>query len=636
MQPMLSVRRRRPPRGGARLSLVVLATVALALFLPVHTWPSRDGTTYSNPITEENQQPGSTLWRLGVPPYRVSDDAVQQIKGYASAPSVNKGSSITFYVSTNPAQDYSLDLYRIGYYAGAGGRLLQHLTGSGTPQPACPEQPETGLIACDWSPARTFEIPSTWASGIYVGLLTSADGFQDYIDFVVRDDERPSEILYQQGIITYEAYNSYPANAPDRSPDLTGKSLYAFNSSSVPTRSIDGKRATRVSFDRPFSQPRQGTFLDWDLYTVQWLEQAGYDVTYTTDVDTDNDPTQLLHHRVFVSAGHDEYWTRRMYDGALAARAAGVNLAFLGANAVYWQARLEPSDRGTPNRVIACYRDPGLDPIADPELKTVEWRSPDLSRPEQTLIGVQYVGGLTPNVPLVVTGTDASWAFADTGFVDGAQVPATPDPANDGGGAIVGYEADGFDPSYPPPPGSNQVLLSASPFVDNFGQQRVSNASLYSDNESGAWVFASGTMSWSWALARPGYIDARVARMTSNIFDRFVASDLSVAGRLSQTSVERGSSVTITAIVQNTHSRPARVLIDVAVAAAKGSVQFQQVITDQTIEPGERRTFDIQWRVPPDALVGSEELIVAAFAPDWSPLRKWEDWVREGTVFTVT
>src|SRR5262245_63805763 len=84
-------------------------------------------TSGDNPVVVENQQPGSDQWRLRRPGFRVSDDATGQIKGYASATSVNRGQPITFYVSVNPAQTFTIDLYRVGWYGGLGARLLQHI-----------------------------------------------------------------------------------------------------------------------------------------------------------------------------------------------------------------------------------------------------------------------------------------------------------------------------------------------------------------------------------------------------------------------------------------------------------------------------------------------------------------------------
>src|SRR5438477_1934490 len=132
----------------------------------------------SNPIVIENQQPGTSQWRIGTR----GTDAVGQIKGYASATSVNKGESITFHVSTNPAQTYTIDVYRVGWYQGLGGRLMQHIGPlNGTQQPTCPTDPTTGMIECNWAPAHTLATQTSWTSGIYLALLTNAEMYQNYI-----------------------------------------------------------------------------------------------------------------------------------------------------------------------------------------------------------------------------------------------------------------------------------------------------------------------------------------------------------------------------------------------------------------------------------------------------------------------
>ena len=95
--------------------------------------------------------------------------------------------------------------------AGRGGRQRLHLALDGAPQPPCPSDPVTGLIACDWAPSYQLTIPDDWTSGVYLALLTNAAGYQNYVMFVVRDD-RPAAFLYQQSIATDEAYNNYPAD----------------------------------------------------------------------------------------------------------------------------------------------------------------------------------------------------------------------------------------------------------------------------------------------------------------------------------------------------------------------------------------------------------------------------------------
>src|SRR5438034_4534925 len=357
--------------------------------------------------------------------------------------------------------------------------------------------------------------------------------YQNYIVFVVRDDSRVACLLYQHGVKPYQAYNDYPYD------NTTGKSLYGFNSYGA-TTVTGGKNAAKVSFDRPYSDDGTGivwgqSFFSWEMSFVRWMEKSGYDVTYSTDIDTHTDGGRLLNYRGFLSVGHDEYWSKPMYDAVIAARDAGVNLAFIGANAIYWQVRFEPSSSGVPNRVLVCYRNATLDPIADPSLKTVNWRDPPVNRPEQTLMGVQYTAGVPWNngayVPYVVTNS-GSWVYAGTGFRDGDSVPA-----------LVGYEADRWFSQYPPPNAvvGTYTLLSNSPFGSDH-----SNSSVY-QAPSGAWVFASGTMNWSaaldkfigWTLMDP---DPRIQQTTANILNRFLGPDFALSASPSSRTVTQGGS----------------------------------------------------------------------------------------------
>jgi hypothetical protein len=219
----------------AFLSLIVFLVLMLAT-----------AGAQTNPVVMENQQPGSTGWDLDTS--HAGTDAVGQIKGYASTASVNKGQNITFYVSTNPAQTYTIDVYRVGWYQGLGGRLMQHIGPiNGGTQPTCPRDATTGKIECNWAPAYTLATLSSWTSGVYLAVLTNAQGFQNYMIFVVRDDTRVAALLYQQPVTTYQAYNNYPNDG------LTGKSLYDFNSYGATLAATGYKSAAKVSFDRPYS-----------------------------------------------------------------------------------------------------------------------------------------------------------------------------------------------------------------------------------------------------------------------------------------------------------------------------------------------------------------------------------------------
>jgi len=209
------------------------------------------------------------------------------------------------------------------------------------------------------------------------------------------------------------------------------------------------------------------------------MEKSGYDVTYSTDIETHTSGSRLLNYRGLLSVAHNEYWSRPMYDAWIAALNTGVNLAFFGADAIYWQVRFEPSSSGVANRVVVCYRNASIDPTTDPTLTTINWRDPLLNGPEQALIGVQYTNQVKWNgafAPYVVTNS-GNWVYAGTGFRDGDTVPG-----------IVGYEADRLFGTYPPPNAVNgtYTLLSSSPFTSSSSTSDYANSSIY-QVPSGAW-----------------------------------------------------------------------------------------------------------------------------------------------------
>jgi hypothetical protein len=555
---------RQPKQRGFVTFLLI---VGICLAASGGTRPTPAPAADGNPIVVENQQPGTSQWQIS----RVGSDAVGQIKGYASATSVNKGEDITFYVSVNPAQTYTVDLYRIGWYQGLGGRLMQHIGPlQGVQQASCPTDATTGLIECNWAPSYTLVTQTSWTSGVYLALLTNAQGYQNYIVFVVRDDSRVAALIYQQPVTTYEAYNDYPDDG------TTGKSLYEFNSYGAAT--VAGTtRAVKVSFDRPYADDGTGaagqSFLTWEINFVRWMEKSGYDVTYSTNVDTHANGGRLVNYFGFLSVGHDEYWSKSMYDAVQAARDAGVNVAFFGANAIFWQVRFESSTTGVPNRVLVCYKNASIDPVADPSLVTVNWRdSPQPSRPEQALIGVQFANQLQNNgyVPYVVTNT-GNWVYAGTGFRDGDSVPG-----------IVGYEADRSFSNFPQPiaVSGTYSLLSHSPFTAyGTNTSDYANSSVY-QALSGAWVFAAGSIAWSWALDTYGgrnLVDTRIQQTTANVLNRFVGaqqSDFTLSASPASQTVKQGGSTTYTVAINPSNGFTGQVTLSVTGLPSGASASF--------------------------------------------------------------
>jgi hypothetical protein len=411
----------------------------------------------------------------------------------------------------NPAQDLTADFYRMGWYGGLGARLMARAGPlAGTTQRPCTPDRTTGVVDCGWLPTFSYTIPTTWTSGVYLVLLTNAQNYQSYMTFVVRDDSRTADLLYQQSVTTYQAYNNYPLGR--------GKSLYDFNSFGPTVPATGAKRAAKVSFDRPYSDgygsgQLVGNSWSWERYYVGWLEKSGYDVTYSTNLDTHTNGARLLDFKGFLSVGHDEYWSRAMVDAGILARDAGVSLGFFGSNTAYWQVRFEKSAAGAVNRVMICYKRADLDPVKG-AIATVRWRDPPVNRPEQSLVGVQYTANLKDNGKgaMFVVQNSSHWVWDGTGFADRSQVPG-----------ILGYETDRSMAEYPLPANRSYTVLAESPVVDAAGVMEVANTSLY-QAPSGAWVFGSGTNHWSFGLGKEGVSDFRIQRATANILDRFLES----------------------------------------------------------------------------------------------------------------
>src|SRR6185436_15235593 len=130
--------------------------------------------------------------------------------GYCSKTSVRAGEEIRFFVSTNPASSFTLDIYRMGFYGGAGGR---HMSNRGPFRGSVQADPAIGekrLRECHWEACDTLRIPGDWASGVYLGKLTAErEGLQSYVIFIVRDD-RPADLMFQCSDTTWQAYNRWP------------------------------------------------------------------------------------------------------------------------------------------------------------------------------------------------------------------------------------------------------------------------------------------------------------------------------------------------------------------------------------------------------------------------------------------
>jgi hypothetical protein len=474
--------------------LVCGLTVVLLAF-SAHAAARVRGEAADTAVQIENGKTGSLGW-LG------TDDRQQSIELYASATDALPGDDVDVHVSTRPAARYRLLVYRLGWYGGVGARLVSCSPGCRTASPGQPQPvplPDaTGYINAGWTVTNELRIRRNWVSGYYLlraVLLDGPDAGQSATTFlVVRQPHSRSAILVQVPVNTWQAYNGWG-----------GKSLYDISSTG-------GRQAIRVSFDRPYNWflPGGQRPLGWEFPLVGFLEREGYDVSYQSDVWTDTHPRSLLHHRLDVVAGHDEYWSKRMRDGWEAARDSGVNLAFMGANAAYWQVRMQDS-----GRTIFSYKSM-YDPEPNPALKTAMFRELIPPRYECELIGIQHQGaGLAwqpGDYTIQPTAFDTPW-IRGTGFRHDAVVPG-----------IVSVESDTI-------PGNGTAASSCGHALTVlFHRQRGSDkdgnadATIYTA-PSGARVFASGSHQFSWALSDfqsvpdegHGFTDIRMQRFMTNL-----------------------------------------------------------------------------------------------------------------------
>jgi hypothetical protein len=457
-----------PPPPAAASPSTAAAAVA-----PV----SVTGVPAATSIATENARPGTPGWTVQHP------STSGQIEGYANQVSAQVGDTVTLYVNTTAAY-WVATAYRMGWYGGVLARQVWRSPPvSGGRQPPAVFTPGINLVQTHWTPSLAVHITPDWPPGDYLFKLVSSTGWDTYVPLTVRDDASTAPILIVNAVTTWEAYNLWD-----------DEDLYAGHAG----------RADVVTFDRPYRLgDGSGDFLGSEEKLVKLVESAGLDATYTTDVDIAIRPQLLLQHHVVVSLGHDEYYSTAMRDALEAARAHGVNLVFLGANAIYRHIRLQPSALG-PNREIVNYRVAANDPDrrTDPAEVTVQWRDPPVNRPESTLLGEMYQCNPV-HTDMVVTDPTA-WLWAGTGVVSGQHLPD-----------LLGAEYDHWSPTDSQPPGGTVELVAQSP-VDCRGHASTADFTYYVA-PSGAGVIDTGTSSWIPRTLDDPKVGALLAQVTLTV-----------------------------------------------------------------------------------------------------------------------
>ena len=447
-------------------------------------------------IVAENQKPGTTSWEIGGQPPGT-------IAGYADHTSAAAGDTVQLYVSTD-APTFLVQAYRMGYYGGSGARLVWTSDPvTGTTQPLCPVDKPTNMVSCDnWFPSLSLTVTPSFPPGDYLLKLVGSGGQESYVPLTVDDPNSHATYLVENDIYTWQAWNPYG-----------GYDFYAGLGRCPPGVYPICSRARVVSFDRPYGYGQGAAdFLGNEYPLIRFMEQNGLDVTYATSAEFELEPSMLLQHRAILSLGHDECWS---YDERLAAVAAeqqGVNVIFFGASPMLRHVRMEDSPLGV-GRQEVDYRDSAADPIdgtGQPRQVTGNtWSDAPADWSEVPFVGANYTGYVRPDdkpVPYRVYDGN-SWLFAGTGLSTGSEIP----------GLLVS-DFDQFEPGVSP---DNVDILAHSPMplseVQTNVRRPASDTTYYSDPESGAGVFDTGTVTWIPDIASSPV----VGQMTANLLALF-------------------------------------------------------------------------------------------------------------------
>jgi hypothetical protein len=516
-------RQSRRPIGLIAVAAVValLAMPAVASADPFSACPA--GPTQ---IKCENSLPGDPE-----SDWQTQNNGDPTIQGFATQMSVNVGQTVSFKIKTDAAA-YHIDILRIGYYGGDGARkIVSAMRPTATlpqSQPACDTQASTGLVDCgNWAMSASWAVPSDAVSGLYIAHLIRNDTNGDsVIPFVVRNDASHSNVVYQTSDETWQAYNNYGGN-----------SLYSCDLICPPGNPQGYQGAFAVSYNRPL-QASSAAATPWyaEYPMIRFLEANGYDVSYLSGADTDRNGALLLNHKIFVTAGHDEYWSGQQRANVEAARAAGVSLAFFSGNEMFWKTRWDASIDGsaTAYRTLVTYKETHFNAPVDPNdpfTWTGSWGDSRFNPPAD---GGKPANALTGQEWQVNSGTatiQVPYAYSKLRFWRNTAVARlAPGQTASLAAASLGYEWDvnadnGFRPA-------GEFELSSTTAT---GLQTINDYGTFTDNNatathhltlyrapSGALVFGAGTVQWTWGLdgdnPNNDPPDASMQQATVNLF----------------------------------------------------------------------------------------------------------------------
>jgi len=371
------------------------------------------------------------------------------IDGYCFPRSAEPGESLPLHVSTD-APAFDVEIAREGATREVAWRA------EGVRGHAHPTPDDAAAIGCGWPPTLEIPIGEDWRSGYYAVTLTAGEERAEAFLVVRPGPSTPrASMILVLATTTWNAYN-----------DWGGPSLYT--------------GGTRVSFERPLArgfldkpEPKRrkmqpepdrealwffewaeplglsvwsggAGWATWERDFVRWAEANGYELDVAIGEDLERHPEVLDGHRLYLSVGHDEYWSRGMRERLDAFTDAGGNAAIFSGNTCFWQVRFDEARRS-----MTCFKyRADEDPVVgtpDEQLVTGPWSDRRIAWPETRTIGLTFTHGGYSRYGLgVPAGSGAytvwrpeHWAFEGTDLHYGDELGRAD--------AIVAYEVDGVE-----------------------------------------------------------------------------------------------------------------------------------------------------------------------------------------------
>lgn len=424
-------------------------------------------------VARENAKVGNSNWANGIPPeysgdYMTSEKGVtpawgkgtkKSVEGWLDAPSGTCGDLLGLHITGN-GRPVTIKIYRMGYYGGAGARLITSTTIAAVKAGTAPTvtKAPTSTVFTNWPIAWSLKINRATIPGQYLLRLDDGGPDSSFVPLTIVDPKIKSAITFVSSVLTWQAYNQWGGYSLYKGPNMQR-----------------GTRSTIVSFDRPYDGDGSGQFRYMEYPILKIAERLGLDMNYITDFEVDQNIASLKNTQSILYGGHGEYWTANMRKVIQGAVNSGINLVSLGGNAAYAHPRLQAN-----NRQLVMWRSSLADPNRnDPVLATTGWRQLPISQPESLILGAQYVGlGVSADYTIPHS---SRWPF--TTMTHPAVLKS-----------IVGREVD--SPLYSIGP-AVEVLANAA---INFHGKAVTIMATYYTNAKNAGVIDISTNGWTCAI----------------------------------------------------------------------------------------------------------------------------------------